>query len=237
MSSLTQVAQALIEHPLFGLGLTLAAYQIAMWLYQRTGLTFLQPVLSATLLIIGVLVWLGMSFSTYRESVSVLALLLGPTTVALAVPLYVNLKRIRRLFWPVVIMLAVGGCVATLSAIVLAYALGIEHSLLLSLAPKSATSPIAMLVADKIGGIASLAAVFVLINGILGGMFGVELLKRCKVLHPAAIGLSLGIVAHAVGTARALQEGEECGAFSALGMSLMGIATALLLPLAFYGFA
>lgn len=231
MNSLGLAAEAVIEHPLFGLGLTLAAYQLAMWLYERTKLTFLQPVLTATVLIIAVLLWLGMSFVQYRDSVSMLALLLGPTTVALAVPLYTNLKRIRRMLGPVLLMLAIGGMFATFIGIGLAHLFAIDDTVILSLAPKSATSPMAMLVAEKIGGVASLAAVFVLINGILGGMFGVELLKRLRITHPAAIGLSLGIVAHAVGTARALQEGEECGAFSALGMSLMGISVALFLPL------
>ena len=232
MNSLHVAAEAVMTHPLFGLGVTLAAYQVAIWVYERTRWTVLQPVLTSTALIIGVLIGLGMSFEQYRESVSVLTLLLGPATVALAVPLYMNLKRIRRMLAPVLIMLVIGGVFATACGIVLAHLFGIDDTLLLSLAPKSATSPIAMLVADKIGGLASLAAVFVLINGILGGMFGVELLKRFGVTHPAAIGLSLGVVAHAVGTARALQVGDECGAFSALGMSLMGIGVALFLPLA-----
>lgn len=235
MNELNLAAQALVTHPLFGLGLTLAAYQLAMYGYERTGLTFLQPVLSATLLIIAVLVGLGLSFEHYQGSIAFFTLLLGPTTVALAVPLYMNLKRIRRMLGPVLLMLLFGGVVATAAGIGLAHLFQIEHSVLLSLAPKSATSPIAMLVAEKMGGVASLAAVFVLINGILGGMFGVELLRRFGIVHPAAVGLALGIVAHAVGTARALQEGEECAAFAALGMSLMGIGVALLLPLAFYG--
>ena len=89
-----------------------------------------------------------------------------------------------------------------------------------------------MLVANQIGGIAALAAVFVMITGIIGAIIGPALLKRCGVQHPAALGMALGLTAHAVGTARALQEGEECGAFSALAMSLMGVFTAVLLPLA-----
>jgi putative effector of murein hydrolase len=103
--------------------------------------------------------------------------------------------------------------------------------MLMSVAPKSVTSPIAMLVAEQIGGIAALAAVFVLITGVLGAIFGPELLRRIGVHHPAAQGMALGLTAHAVGTSRALQEGEETGAFAALSMSLMGMATAVLLPL------
>jgi putative effector of murein hydrolase len=100
------------------------------------------------------------------------------------------------------------------------------------MAPKSVTSPIAMLVASQIGGIAALAAVFVMITGVVGAMLGPALLRLCGVRHHAAIGMALGMTAHAVGTARAMQESEECGAFAALAMSLMGMLTAVLLPLA-----
>ena len=96
--------------------------------------------------------------------------------------------------------------------------------MLMSMAPKSVTSPIAMLVASQIGGVAALAAVFVLITGVLGAILGPELLRAIGVRHPAAQGMALGMTAH-VGTSRALQEGEECGAFAALAMSLMGVAT------------
>ena len=122
--------------------------------------------------------------------------------------------------------------VATALGVTLAWAFGAEHIMLMSMAPKSVTSPIAMLVASQIGGIAALAAVFVMITGIIGAIIGPSLLKRLGVQHPAALGMALGLTAHAVGTARALQEGEECGAFAALAMSLMGVFTAVLLPLA-----
>ena len=102
----------------------------------------------------------------------------------------------------------------------------------MTLAPKSATSPIAMLVAEQIGGVAALAAVFVMFTGVLGAIFGPWLLRIAGVDHPAAWGMAMGMTAHAVGTSRALEEGEEAGAFAALSMSLMGMATALLLPLA-----
>jgi putative effector of murein hydrolase len=104
--------------------------------------------------------------------------------------------------------------------------------ILMTLAPKSVTSPIAMLVAEQIGGVAALAAVFVLITGVIGGIFGPGLLTLAGVQSPEARGMALGLTAHAVGTSAALQEGEECGAFAALAMSLMGVATALFLPLA-----
>ncbi len=224
--------QALIHHPLFGVGITLGAYQLAVAAYERTRWVFLQPVLVSMLTVIGILLLCGLSFAEYRSSVALLTLLLGPATVALAVPLYLNLRRIRQLFWPIILTLSIAGTLATLLGAGLAWLFGAERLMLMSMAPKSVTSPIAMLVAEQIGGIAALAAVFVMITGVIGAVVGPSLLRLCGVRHPAALGMALGITAHAVGTARALQESDECGAFAALAMSLMGVITAVLLPLA-----
>jgi predicted murein hydrolase (TIGR00659 family) len=223
--------QALIHHPLFGVGVTLGAYQLALAAYEKTRWFFLQPVLVSMLAVIGVLLACGLSYDEYKVSAQALTIFLGPATVALAVPLFLNLKRIRQLFWPTLLTLLIGGVVATGMGVLLAWWFGADHMMLMSMAPKSVTSPIAMLVADQIGGIAALAAVFVLITGVIGAILGPELLRRIGVRHPAAQGLAMGMTAHAVGTSRALQEGEECGAFAALAMSLMGVGTAVALPL------
>lgn len=224
--------QALIHHPLFGLGITLGVYQLAVAGYERTRSMLLQPVLFSMVVLVAILLLTGLDYAEYAAGVSPLTLLLGPTTVALAVPLYLNLRRIRQLLMPIVVTLLVGGVFATVLGVLLAWVLGADRLFLMTLAPKSVTSPIAMLVADEIGGVAALAAVFVMITGVLGAMFGPALLGLCGVRHPAARGMAMGMTAHAVGTSRALQEGEECGAFSALAMSLMGVATAVLLPFA-----
>lgn len=223
--------QAVIHHPLFGVGITLAVYQLSLAAYEKTRWVFLQPVLVSMTVLIGVLLVCGLSYAEYRDSTFLLSVLLGPTTVALAVPLFLNLRRIRQLFWPVLITLLVAGVVATALGVALAWLFGAERMMLMTLAPKSVTSPIAMLVAEQIGGVAALAAVFVLITGVLGAICGPELLRRIGVHHPAAQGMALGLTAHAVGTARALQESEESGAFAALAMSLMGVVTAIALPL------
>jgi predicted murein hydrolase (TIGR00659 family) len=225
-------AQAVIHHPLFGIGITLGAYQLVLAGYEKTRWVFLQPVLVSMLILIGVLVACGVSYTEYRKSTEILGTLLGPATVALAVPLYLNLRRIRQLFWPTLTTLVVGGVFATSLCLLLGWWLGADHMILMTMAPKSVTSPIAMLVAEQIGGVAALAAVFVLITGVVGGIFGPGLLDLARVRSPAARGMALGLTAHAVGTAVALQEGEETGAFAALGMSLMGVATAVFLPLA-----
>lgn len=223
---------AVTHHPLFGAGVTLGAYQLAIAVYERTRLVFLQPVLVSTMLVIAILLLCGLTFAEYKTSAEALTIFLGPATVALAVPLYLNLRRIRQVFWPTVLTLLVAGVVATVLGVALAWLLGAEHNMLMSMAPKSVTSPIAMLVASQIGGLAALAAVFVMITGVLGAIIGPSLLRLCGVRNHAAMGMALGMTAHAVGTSRAMQESEECGAFAALAMSLMGVFTAILLPLA-----
>ncbi|MCQ4294135.1 LrgB family protein [Pseudomonas stutzeri] len=223
--------QALIHHPLFGVGITLAVFQLAYAAYEKTRWVFLQPVLVSMTMIVGILLLCGIDYDEYRISAQWLTLLLGPATVALAVPLYLNLRRIRELFGPIVITLLFAGVFATALGMALAWLFGADRMILMTLAPKSVTSPIAMLVAEQIGGVVALAAVFVMITGVLGAILGPELLRRFGVQHPAARGIALGLTAHAVGTAQALQESDECGAFAALAMSLMGVMTAVLLPL------
>ena len=223
---------AVIHHPLFGIGITLGAYQLVLAGFEKTRWIFLQPVLVSMLLVIGVLLGCGLTYVEYRKSTEIMSILLGPATVALAVPLYLNLRRIRQLFWPIFTTRVVGGVFDTGLCIGLGWWFGAEHMVLMTMAPKSVTSPIAMLVAEQIGGVAALAAVFVLITGVIGAMIGPAFLSYLGVHTPEARGMALGMTAHAVGTSVALQESEECGAFAALAMSLMGVATAVFLPLA-----
>ncbi|MGA8133452.1 MULTISPECIES: LrgB family protein [Pseudomonas] len=223
---------SVIHHPLFGIGITLGAYQLVLAGFEKTRWVFLQPVLASMVLVVAILLLCGLEYAEYRKSTEILGILLGPATVALAVPLYLNLRRIRQLFWPIFTTLVIGGILATGLGVLLGWLFGADHMILMTLLPKSVTSPIAMLVAEQIGGVAALAAVFVLITGVIGAIAGPWLLTRLGVHAAEARGMALGMTAHAVGTSVALQESEECGAFAALAMSLMGVATAVLLPLA-----
>ena len=224
--------QAVIHHPLFGIGLTLATYQLALAAYERTRWALLQPVLVAMLMVIGILYLLNIEVREYLDFTAIFGLLLGPVIVALAVPLYLNLRHIRQLWRPVLLTLMVAGLLATLMGSGLAWLFGANEDMQRTLLTKSVTSPFAILLAGEVGGIPALAAIFAILTGILGAIIGPGLLRKFGITHPAAQGLAMGITAHAVGTARALQEGEQCGGFAALGMSLMGVATAVLLPLA-----
>ncbi len=223
----------LTQHPLFAIALTLAAFLIAAWLYRRSGWLVLQPVLVSVTLIVATLLLFGVDYATYRAGAEPVAWLLGPATVALAVPLQHNIKRIRQLFWPVMITLTAGGVLSVALTLAIGWAMGADWSVVMSLAPKFVTMPIAMPVAEQIGGVASLAAVMVMLTGVIGTAMGPLLLRWAGVDHPAARGLSYGINAHAIGTAHALQERRGGGAFAALAMSLFGVFVALLLPIIF----
>ena len=138
---------AVVVHPLFAVALTLIAFQLALMLYRRSGWLVLQPVMIGMLLVVGTLTLVDLDYPRYREGAALIAMLLGPATVALAVPLHRHLKRIQQLFWPIVITLAVGGVLSVVLTLAIAWALGAQLPVLMSLAPKSATMPIAMLVA------------------------------------------------------------------------------------------
>lgn len=216
---------------LLALSLTLAAYQLALVLQQRLRLVMLQPVLVTTA-IVATMLWIGgIPYEQYRSASGLLLMLLGPTTVGLAVPLYKNVQRVTALCKPLLITLTVGGVVGVSLTLALGWLFGLPETLLMSLVPKSVTMPIALPLSDHFGGIAPLTAVIVMLTGVISTTLALPLLKVFRVEDPAARGLTLGMNGHAIGTAHALRESQETAAFSALGMILLGIVTALVLPL------
>ncbi|MBK3736785.1 LrgB family protein [Azospirillum brasilense] len=218
--------------PLAGLTLTLAAYQVGMWVFERFGRRpALNPVMIAVLLIAATLMVAGIDYRTYFDGAQFVHFLLGPATVALAVPLYRQFQQVRRSAVALLVALLTGSAASALSAVAIAWALGASERTLLSLAPKSVTSPIAMGVSEQIGGLPSLTAVFVILTGIIAASFGTWVLNLVRVTDWRARGFGLGVAAHGIGTARALQVNEVAGAFAGLGMGLNGLATAILLPL------
>jgi predicted murein hydrolase (TIGR00659 family) len=218
--------------PLLWLTLTVLAYLAAYELYQRSGFNpLVNPVLIAVTLIIVVLLATKTPYPTYFEGAKFVHFLIGPATVALAVPLYTQFERLKRMWLPLTAALVAGSLTAMGSAMGLGWLLGGSPQTVLSLAPKSATMPIAMALAEQIGGLPSLAAVCVAITGISGAIMARSLLNLLRTQDPAVRGFAVGITAHAIGTARALQVNDTAGAFAALAMGLNGVATAVLLPL------
>lgn len=232
---LTELWVYLSASPLLGLTITLLAYQVAFWLYQRSGCHPLaNPVLIAVSMLVGLLLLTGTRYETYFAGAQFVHFLLGPATVALAIPLYHQFKRVKAMFWPILAGLLAGSLTAMVSAVMIAKLFGASVPTQLSLAPKSVTTPIAMGIAEKIGGIPSLTAVLVIVTGILGAVGGRYVFDALRIRSDAVRGFSMGVASHGIGTARAFQVNEQTGAFSALAMGLNGTLTAILLPLISY---
>lgn len=218
--------------PLLGLTLTLVAYQAAYWIYQRAHFNpLLNPVLLAILMLVAALTLTGTSYATYFDGAQFVHFLLGPATVALAVPLYLQFDNLKKLALPLAVALLAGSLTAIVSAVGIAWLLGASETTLLSLAPKSVTTPIAMGIAEKIGGIPSLAAVLVMLTGVSGAVMAKYVLDGLRITDFSVRGFAVGIAAHGIGTARAFQVSEQAGAFAGLGMGMNGLVTAILAPL------
>jgi len=225
--------QSFSNPPLLWLSITLAVYLATHWLYQRSnGNPLLLPVLTGVIIIVALLWSTDTAYPDYFDSVRLLYFLIGPATVALAIPLCSQIARLRQMWLPLLVALLAGSATAVISALGIAWLFGGSLETIISLAPKSATIPIAMGVAERTGGLGPLAAVAVAVTGISGAMMAPLMRRLLHIDDPAITGFAIGVSAHAIGTSRAIQLGEVAGAFSALGMALNGIATALLVPLA-----
>lgn len=236
MDNLKETWVYLSATPLFHLTLTLVAFQAANWLFIKAKRTpLLNPVLVAVLLIVGVLTLTGTSYATYFEGAQFVHFLLGPATVALAVPLYRQWHLVRKSALAISISLLCGSLTAIFTATTVAWWLGGSEQLLASVAPKSVTSPVAMAITEELGGLPSLTAVLVIVTGIIGAMFGPPLMNLLGVTDWRARGLAMGTASHGIGTARALSVNETAGAFSGLAMGLNALATAIMLPIIWVG--
>lgn len=218
--------------PLLWLAATLLAYQVGAWLFQRAGSRpLVNPVAIAVAMLIALLLATGTSYETYFEGAQFVHFLLGPATVALAVPLYQNRSQVRQALVPMLAALAAGSATAIASAVLAARLLGASSETLRSMAPKSATTPIAMGVSEQIGGLPSLTAAFVIATGLVGAVIVTPLLDALRIRDWRGRGFAAGVAAHGLGTARAFQVNEVAGTFAGIGLALNGVATAILVPL------
>jgi len=217
--------------PLLGLVSTLVAWQVADACNRLArGHPLANPVLIAILLLSALLVATATPYAAYFQGAQYIHFLLGPATVALAVPMHAALGSIRRSAHAIVPAVLAGAVVAAGSAMLVARALGGSRQVVLSLAPKSVTTPIAMGVAEQIGGNPSLAAVFVLLTGLLGIVLGPPLLRLVRVTDWRARGLASGTAGHGLATARILLLNETAGAYGGLAIGLNGVVTAVVVP-------
>ena len=218
--------------PLLFLTMTLVAYKGGLWLHQRCNYNALvNPVLIAVTVLVALLALTETDYSTYFEGAQFVHFLLGPATVALAIPLYRQVQQVRKSLLAILVAVTCGSLAAVVSAVGIGWMLGASEQTLLSLAPKSVTTPVAMGISEQLGGLPSLTAAAVILTGIIGAMTGTGLLKMLRIEDSRASGLAIGVASHGIGTARALQINEVAGAFSGLAMGLNALATALLIPI------
>jgi predicted murein hydrolase (TIGR00659 family) len=228
----TEIWVYLSESPLLWLTVTLIAYVGA----ERVSVHFKRnplanPVVIAATLLVGLLVATKTPYGAYFDGAQFVHFLLGPATVALAVPLYRNIGTVRKSLLPMAAALLAGSVTAAVSAVAIAWALGAPPAVLASLAPKSATAPIAMELARNLGGIASLAAVLVILTGIIGAVVVTPLMNGLGIKDFAARGFAAGVASHGIGTARAFQVSELAGTFAGIAMGLNGALTSLIVLL------
>lgn len=220
-----------LKNPFFLIALTFGIYLLAQRLQRRLGLSLLNPILLSVIAIVGVLMSGGVEYSDYYEGGKYIEFWLKPAVVALGVPLYRQLSTIRKQLLPL-LLAELAGCVAGIVSVVLiAELLGASREVVMSLAPKAVTTPIAMEISATLGGNPSLTAAVVVCTGIFGGMAGFRMVRLSHIRSSMAGGLSIGTASHAVGTAAAIERGgSRYGAFSSLGLTLNGLFTALLSP-------
>lgn len=224
--------QHILSLPISWLLATLLAYQLALQVHRRCGNSaWLHPVAVATVILVSLLLLTGVDYATYFEGGRYIHVLLGPATVALAVPLYHQLARLRRDWFALLAGALFGSAAAIAIAMVCATLLDASQATVISMSVKSVTMPIALGLTEKFGGVVSLTSALVMLTGILGGALTQPLLALFRIREVHIAGFTLGVVAHGIGTARAIQGGQEMGAFAGLAMGLAGLLTALLLPL------
>lgn len=220
----------LLSQPVLHTALTLSLYMMARWIFNHFKLAIFNPVLLTIGALIAIMYFTRTSFDQYYQNTHVISFWLGPSVVALGVPLYLNLKKVKSEVGRIAFAMLMGSLLGIVSVVLLAWLFGGSKEVLLSLAPKSVTTPIAMEVSKEIGGIPPLTAAMVISVGIFGAMFGWNFMKLLRIKDSKAIGLAIGAASHGVGTAWIAPQGKEYSAFGGLGMALNGVITALVTP-------
>lgn len=217
--------------PAFGVLLTLLAFEVGLFLQKKTGLALMNPILLAILLVIAVLLLLDIPLASYQVGGSYISFLLGPATVSLAVPLYKNMARLKQNAVPILSGITAGVLANVAMVAGMAWLMKLDRELMLSLLPKSVTTPIGLEVSVQLGGIPGLTVTAIMVTGITGVILGPVLFKLFHIQDEVARGIALGTASHALGTTRAMEMGEVEGGMSGLALGVAGLMTGILLPL------
>lgn len=222
--------------PLFGILLSLTAFQVGTLLYKKTRLSILNPLLVASVLVMVFLLYFGIDFETYNLGGDYISFFLGPATVVLAVPLYKKIRLLKSNALPILAGIS-AGCIAGISSILTFSSLiGLDGVISKSLAPKSVTTPIGIEISKQIGGLPAITVAAIVITGITGAVLGPFICRRFRIKDKVAVGVAIGTASHALGTTRAIELGETEGAMSGLAIGIAGLVTVFLVPLLLYFF-
>lgn len=218
------------QNEILVIALTIVIYLLAEWIQKRTRILVLNPILVTIAILITAIKAFNIDYQDYHNGSKYIDFLLKPAVVALGVPLYLQLEKIKKQIVPILISQLVGCVVGIVSVVLIAQWMGAPQEIIYSLAPKSVTTPIAIEVSRTIGGIAPLTASVVIVVGIFGAIFGYGILHIGKVFNPIAQSLSIGSASHAVGTSKSMEISPNFGAMSSIGLILNGVFTAILAP-------
>lgn len=223
----------LTSNMFFGIFISLVAYEIGQMIYKKTKLPIFNPLLVAIVLVILFLKVFNIDFETYNQGGQFINMFLGPATVILAVPLYKQLSLLKKNFIPIIVGITVGCFISVLSIILLSKGFGLDNNIIISLLPKSVTTPIGIEISNSLGGVTGVTVLAIVITGITGAIIAPVVCKIFRITNPVARGIGIGTASHAVGTSKALEIGETEGAMSSLSIGIAGLITVVIAPVCF----
>ncbi|WP_290722657.1 LrgB family protein [Fibrobacter sp. UBA2449] len=222
---------AIINSPLFGIFLTLVAFEAGVFVSKKFKYSFLNPLLIGNILIVGFLLITGISLESYNVGGDYISVMLSPATVVLAIPLYRQISKLRQFWKPILAGIFAGSLTSIACVILFSKLLGLSNTLMLSLLPKSVTIPMGSVISAQIGGIPSVTIIAITVTGITGAVAAPAVCRFCHIKHKVAQGIAIGTASHALGTTRAMEMGEVQGAMSSLAIGIAGLFTAVVAPL------
>ena len=222
---------AIINSPLFGILLSLVAFEIGVTISKKFKYSFLNPLLIANILIVGFLLTTGISLESYNVGGDYISVMLSPATVVLAVPLYRQISKLKQFWKPILAGIFAGSLTSLACVIVVSKLVGLSDTLMLSLLPKSITIPMGSVVSAQIGGIPPVTIIAITITGITGAVAAPAVCRFCRIKNKVAQGIAVGTASHALGTTRAMEMGEVQGAMSSLSIGVAGLFTAIVAPI------
>ncbi|MBD7912210.1 MULTISPECIES: LrgB family protein [Clostridium] len=225
--------ETLTNNLLFGIILSLVAFEIGLYIYKKTKLPVFNPLLIAIGIVIAFLIAFNIDFDTYNSGAKFINMFLGPSTVILAVPLYKQIELLKKHAASILVGILFGSIVGMFSIVVLSHYIGLDGTLIKSLLPKSVTTPIGIELSNQLEGVIPVTVLAIIISGIIGAVVGPTICKLFRITDSVAVGISIGTASHAVGTTKALELGETEGAMSGLSIGIAGIMTVFLAPLVY----